>query len=87
MPTYIVGARLTDAGAKVLLNEPEKVAALVKELEKHGVKYQAAYVTLGEFDMVCIVEAPDMDTLLKSLLDLNSRGLMHTTTLPAKKIL
>lgn len=87
MPTYIVGAKLTEAGARVLLKEPQKVVELVKELENYGVKYQAAYVTLGEFDMVCIVEAPDLETLLKSLLDLNSRGLMHTTTLPALKVI
>jgi uncharacterized protein with GYD domain len=48
-----------------------------------GVSFKSIYWTLGNHDIVSIVEAPDGETLAAALLKLASQGNLRTTTLRA----
>src|SRR5262249_23762851 len=59
MATYIMLTRLTDKGAETIKENPTRIQAVDKELEKFGVKVVAQYAVLGSFDFVSVLEAPD----------------------------
>ena len=80
MPYFAVFSKLTDDGAKTILKNPERIKEVNREIEEKGVKVIAQYVILGDYDFLNIVEAPDETTLLRVLVDLNSRGTIRTST-------
>jgi len=86
MPLFIVLSKLTDEGSKTVKIKPERIREVNQELEEMGVKVMEQYVVLGEYDFVNIVEAPDIETVMKAMLELNSRGTIRTETLPALKV-
>tara|TARA_B100000700_G_scaffold4277_1_gene4881 strand:+ start:3706 stop:3930 length:225 start_codon:yes stop_codon:yes gene_type:complete len=57
-----------------------------KEIESMGIKILSQYATLGPFDFVNVVEAPDNDSISKLSIELTSRGTIQITTLPAINI-
>jgi uncharacterized protein with GYD domain len=83
MPTYVMLTNLTAEGIRTLKNNPGRVAEVNKEVEQLGVKVNAQYATLGQFDFVTIVEAPDEATMAKVSVELGSRGTMTSQTLAA----
>ena len=81
MPTYVMLTNLTADGVRTLKNNPGRVAEVNKEVEQIGAKVQAQYATLGQYDFVTIVEAPDEKTMAKVSVELGSRGTMTSQTL------
>jgi len=89
MPAYVMLTTLTPDGVRTLKNNPGRVAEVNKEVEQIGAKVQAQYATLGQYDFVTIVEAPDDETMVKVSVELGSRGTMTSQTLvamPADKL-
>jgi uncharacterized protein with GYD domain len=74
---------LTADGVRTLKNNPGRVAEVNKEVEQIGAKVLTQYATLGQFDFVTIVEAPDDKTMAKVSVELGSRGTMTSQTLAA----
>jgi uncharacterized protein with GYD domain len=83
MPTYVMLTNLTPEGVRTLKNNPGRVAEVNKEVEQIGAKVQAQYATLGQYDFVTIVEAPDEQTMAKVSVELGSRGTMTSQTMAA----
>lgn len=83
MPTYVMLTNLTSEGVKTLKNNPGRVAEVNKEVEQIGAKVIAQYATLGQYDFVTVVEAPDEKTMAKVSVELGSRGTMTSQTLAA----
>ncbi|MCK4435701.1 GYD domain-containing protein [Candidatus Bathyarchaeota archaeon] len=83
MPLYILLSHLTDEGWKTIRSRPERIKEVNKELEAFGVKVLKQYATLGAYDFVNIVEAPDNKTLAKVSIELGSRGTIQISTMPA----
>jgi uncharacterized protein with GYD domain len=83
MAKYILMSRLTDEGWKTVKERPERIKAVNKELEALGVKVLSQYATLGQFDFINVVEAPDNKTIAKVSIELGSRGTIHITSMPA----
>jgi uncharacterized protein with GYD domain len=74
---------LTDEGRKTVKTNPQRIKEVNKEVESMGVKVIAQYVTLGQYDFINIVEAPNNETIAKVATELGSRGTLHTSTLAA----
>jgi uncharacterized protein with GYD domain len=74
MPTFIMLTRLTSDGVKTLKDNPGRVQEVNKEVEQLGVKVVNQWATLGEYDFVSVVEAPDETTMAKVSVELGSRG-------------
>lgn len=83
---FVILSRLTDEGAETLKKNPERVLEVNKELESMGVKVLEQYVVFGDYDFVNIVEAEDMMSVMKAMIELASRGTIRTVTMPAIKV-
>ena len=83
MATFIMLTRLTADGVKTLKNNPSRVQEVNKEVEQLGAKVQGQWATLGEYDFVSVVEAPDADTMAKVSVELGSRGTTSNSTMSA----
>jgi uncharacterized protein with GYD domain len=83
MPTYVMLTNLTSQGVQTLKNNPSRVVEVNKEVEQLGVKVKDQWATLGQYDFITIVEAPDDATMAKVSVELGSRGTMSSQTLSA----
>jgi uncharacterized protein with GYD domain len=80
MPTYVSLIRLTDQGVRTIKDAPDRIAAAEKLFERVGARLSELYLTMGPYDYVAIVEAPDDDTATKAALALSSLGNVRTET-------
>jgi uncharacterized protein with GYD domain len=74
MPTYIMLSTLTPEGVQTVKNNPSRIREVNTEVEQLGATVRAQWATLGQFDFVSIVEAPDEKTMARVSLELGSRG-------------
>jgi len=51
--------------------------------EKYGARIEQAYWTMGNYDIVAIIEAPDDETITAMMLELTAEGNIRTSTLRA----
>jgi len=83
MPTYLMLTNLTAEGVRTLKNNPSRVAEVNREVEQLGATVVTQYATLGQYDFVTVIEAPDDRTMAKVSVELGSRGTMTSQTLTA----
>jgi uncharacterized protein with GYD domain len=83
VPTYIMLTRLTSDGVKTIKDNPSRVQEVNKEVEQIGVKVISQWATLGEYDFITVVEAPDEKTMAKLSIEMGSRGSVMNETLTA----
>ncbi len=75
MPIYITQGRYTRDAIKGMIIKPEDRADAVGRLmSKAGGKLIAYYVTFGEYDFMCIAEAPGETQVVAALLAAASSG-------------
>jgi uncharacterized protein with GYD domain len=83
MALYVMLTNLTDEGRKTLMEKPDRLKEVNKEVESMGVKVLAQYALLGGYDFLNILEAQDNQTIAKVAVALGARGTISTTTLAA----
>lgn len=81
MPTYVSLLNWTDAGVRTFKESPERAKAAAALAEKMGGRLKDVYWTLGQYDVVTVIEAPDDETVMAVLLAIGSQGNIRTTTL------
>ncbi len=86
MPTYVLLSNVTDEGAKTIKEHPTRIKEVNKEIEAMGVKVISQFATLGPYDFVNIVEAPDNKTIARVSAELAARGSVKIMTLAAVPI-
>ena len=83
MPTYIMLTTLNTDGVQTIKNNPSRIKEVNKEIEQLGAKVMAQWATLGHFDFINVVEAPDEATIARVSLEFGSRGTGKYETLTA----
>ncbi len=83
MPRYVVLVNWTEQGVRNVKETLQRTDSGSELAEKHGLKLEQAYWTVGPYDMVTIFEAPDDEALSAHLLEIGSLGNVRTTTLRA----
>jgi len=83
LPTYIMLTSFTPDGVKTLKNNPGRVQEVNTEMEQLGVKVLSQWATLGQYDFISVVDAPDEQTMAKVSVELGSRGTTSNQTLTA----
>jgi len=83
MPSYIMLANLTDQGIRNIKESPKRQEAFRNLCEKAGVKVKDVYRTMGRYDVVAVVEAPDDVVMTAMLYSLGALGNVRTETLRA----
>ena len=65
MPIFILLSTLTQQGVQTIKSNPERFRQVNQDVEELGCKVLHQWATLGEFDFVNVVEAPDLATVAK----------------------
>jgi uncharacterized protein with GYD domain len=86
MPIFILLSTLSLQGVQTLKSNPERLRQVNQDVEELGARVLHQWATLGEFDFVNIVEAPDLETIAKVSIALGARGSTRIQTLPALEI-
>ena len=83
MPTYVALANYTDQGIKAVKDSPARLDAIKKLVADHGGEIKAFYLTLGGYDLLTVIDAPNDDVIAKLLLTIGVDGNVRTTTFRA----
>jgi uncharacterized protein with GYD domain len=83
MPTYVVLMDWTDQGIRTAKESVQRRDRADAQAERHGARIEQVYWTVGPYDIVVILEAPDDESATAMLLELSSAGNLRTTTLRA----
>ena len=83
MPIYVMISTLTPEGVQTVKNNPTRIKEVNRELEQLGASVKAQWATLGQYDFVNVVEAPDEQTMARVSLELGSRGTTRFETMSA----
>jgi uncharacterized protein with GYD domain len=83
MATYISLIKLTHQGVTTIKEGPARLDAGKETLKQFGSELKAFYLTMGQYDIVAISEAPDDDAATKVALSIGSAGNVTTETLRA----
>jgi uncharacterized protein with GYD domain len=83
MARYIVLTDFTDQGIKTVTESVKRAKASESTFEKFGCKKTAQYWTLGQHDLVTVLEAPDDETAMRAVLAVGKLGNVRTVTMRA----
>ncbi len=83
MTTYIMLANWTDQGARSVKDSPRRLDAAKKALEEMGGSFRSFFMTMGDYDMVAVYEAPDDAVAARFTLQVGILGNVRTRTLKA----
>jgi uncharacterized protein with GYD domain len=86
MPIYILLSNLTAQGVQTLKSNPDRLQAVNKDVEELGAKVLHQWATLGPYDFVNVVEAPDAATIARVSVALGARGSAKLQTMTALEI-
>jgi uncharacterized protein with GYD domain len=74
MPVYLLLSTLTPHGIECIIENPACLREISRDIEQLGVKVLDQYATLGQYDFVHVIEAPDNETVARVSMELNVRG-------------
>ena len=83
MPSYILLARFTQQGVERIKDGPARIEAARKTLESLGGKLQSIYLTMGRYDSVAIIDAPNDEAAAKFSIAVGSQGNVKIESLRA----
>jgi uncharacterized protein with GYD domain len=83
VPSYIMLANWTDQGAQKVRDSPRRVDMARQALAEMGGEFRSLYMTMGEYDLVAVYEAPDDAVAARFTLMLGAMGTVRTKTLKA----
>ena len=83
MSHYILLINWTEQGISKVKESPERYGSFKASVEKAGGKLIGAYYTLGEYDVVLIIEAPNDETVMSLMLKVGSFGNVKSRTMKA----
>ena len=83
MPTYISLVQFTDKGIQAARQTTQRIADWAADVQSMGVTVKQMYWMLGQYDQVCVFEAPDDGTAASVLLTADMLGNIRTQTMRA----
>jgi uncharacterized protein with GYD domain len=83
MATYLVLVNFTDQGIRNVRDTRKRAEAFKEAAKQLGVAVKDVYWTLGQYDVVTILDAPDAATVTALNLSVASQGNVRTQTLAA----
>jgi uncharacterized protein with GYD domain len=83
MPTYISLMNYTDRGIHEVRKSPQRLDAAKAQLEDMGGTFRSFFLTMGQYDLVLVYEAPDDAISARFQLLLGAQGNVRTMTMKA----
>src|SRR5258707_10295629 len=78
MTTYVMLANWTDQGVQKVKDSPRRLDTAKKALKEMGGEFKLFFLTMGDYDMVAIYEAPDDAVAARFNLQLGMLGNIRT---------
>ena len=82
MATYLILARYTPQGTTNLQQLPDQ-EELARQFGSRGVELKAFYLTMGQYDVAAVIEAPDEAAAVRVAGGIAAQGNVSTETLRA----
>jgi uncharacterized protein with GYD domain len=83
MPTYISLIQYTEQGIRAIQDSPGRLDAGKRLLKDLGGELKSFYLTMGPYDIVIVLDAPNDEVVAKFALALSAQGNVRTTHLRA----
>ncbi|MGH8830744.1 MAG: GYD domain-containing protein [Polaromonas sp.] len=83
MGTYIALSNFTDQGIRGVKDTTKRADAVKEAAKKFGANMSQIYWTLGQYDLVAIIEAPNDESATAFALAIGAAGNVRTQTLRA----
>jgi uncharacterized protein with GYD domain len=83
MPTYVMLLNFTEQGIRNIKDSPKRADAFKDMAKKAGATVKDVFWTLGQYDVVAIIEAPDDVSMTALGLGTGKLGNVRTQTLRA----
>jgi len=83
MTTYVMLANWTEQGILKVKDSPSRLDVAKKALKDMSGEFKSFYLTMGNYDIVAIFEAPDDAVAARFSLQLGMMGNVRTRTLKA----
>ena len=81
MPLYLMLSQLSEKGVQTLNSNPARLREVNRDVEELGARVLHQWASLGEYDFVNVVEAPDELTMANLSVKLGARGSVKFETL------
>lgn len=86
MPVYLLLSTLSTQGVECVVENPSCLRQISMDIENLGVKVLGQYATLGQYDFVHVIEAPDNETVARVSMELIAQGHLKPLSLPTISI-
>ncbi|MFP3186485.1 MAG: GYD domain-containing protein [Paraburkholderia sp.] len=83
MATYVVLSQFTDQGIRTIKNSPQRASQTADLAKSFGCEMKQIYWTMGQYDIVSVVEAPDEQSFAAFGFAIGAAGNIRTQTLRA----
>ena len=83
MPMYVALITFTQKRMENIKDLPKGLAKARELAKEYGIEFKSVLYTMGQYDAVVAVEAPNDEAVAKHLLAFSSLGLIRTQTLKA----
>lgn len=83
MPTYVSLLNWTEQGIRNVKQTTQRAKAFQTMAQKMKVKVRQIHWTMGRYDVVVVLEAPDDEAVSRLMLGLSALGNMRSETLRA----
>jgi uncharacterized protein with GYD domain len=83
MAKFISLVKYTAKGIENIKESPNRLDAVKQLFEHMGASVEGFYLTMGSYDIVLIIDAPNSETAAKIILAVTSGGSVTTETLTA----
>ena len=83
MPTYIMLSKWTDQGIRQVKDSPDRLVAARQLCRQHGAEMTAFYMTIGVYDLVVVIDAPNDEAFARLAISIAKGGNIRSTTLKA----
>ena len=83
MARYVLLTRFTQQGLQTIKDGPARLDAARQTFRRLGAELKDFYLTMGEYDAVVVLEAPNDETVAKASLAIGSLGNVRIETLRA----
>ena len=81
MATFVMLVNWTEQGIRDYRDTAKRADAFTDRLKKYGASLKEIYWTLGAYDIVAVVDAPDDESMTAAALEVGALGNIRTTTL------
>ncbi|HZB90713.1 MAG TPA: GYD domain-containing protein [Stellaceae bacterium] len=83
MTTYVMLIKWTEQGMRQVKDSPKRLDSAKTALKEMGGEFKSFFMTMGDYDLIGVYEAPDDAVAARFTLILGMLGNVRTTTLKA----